>query len=173
MRHNNEAIVALLVRHVELLQEFISGAADAHAREKLAAKPSTAARSNRLLYQCDVEVRVFAELVCTGEAGRASANDDHVGLSVLIDVDHFPIARVAVGDWRHLRRVLADPALLLFGQDEIFDLDFRRTRIASHLLVGAGLTATLRRRAPAAAVVTAVCLAAHVVADALRDGDVV
>jgi hypothetical protein len=96
-----------------------------------------------------------------------------LGLSVLIDVDHFPIARMAVGDWRHLRRVLADPALLLFGQDEIFDLDFRRTRIASHLLVGAGLTATLRRRAPAAAVVTAVCLAAHVVADALRDGDVV
>ena len=90
MRHNNEAIVALLVRHVELLQEFISGAADAHAREKLAAKPSTAARSNRLLYQCDVEVRVFAELVCTGEAGRASANDDHVGLSVLIEVSKVP-----------------------------------------------------------------------------------
>jgi hypothetical protein len=96
-----------------------------------------------------------------------------LGLSVLIDVDHFPIARLVVGDWRHLRRVVADPALLLVGQDDVFDVDFRGARLASHLLVGAGLTAALRRRAPGGAVVTAACLAAHVAADVLRDADVV
>jgi len=92
-----------------------------------------------------------------------------VAISVLIDVDHFPIARVLVGDWRHLRRVLADPALLVVGQDRIFDVDFHRTRLLSHLVIGGGLVAALRRRAPPAAAVTAACLGVHVLADVLRD----
>jgi len=119
---------------------------------------------------------VALRLVGAGDRSTAAAAGlwaYGVAVSVLIDVDHFPIARLVVGDWRHLRRVIADPALVVVGQDGIFEVDFRRERLASHLAVGAGLVAVLRHRAPAAAAVTAACLGAHVVADVLRDRDAV
>lgn len=37
-----------------------------------------------------------------------------------IDLDHFLIARVTTGEWRAVRRCLADPRLVFLDQDEIF-----------------------------------------------------
>lgn len=94
-----------------------------------------------------------------------------VAASVLIDLDHFLLARWTTGDWRHLRRALADPVRALWDQawvlEGIEELD--RERLATHAVVGGGLVAGLFRFAPDLAVFTAVLLGAHVAADLLRD----
>jgi hypothetical protein len=92
-----------------------------------------------------------------------------VALSVFVDLDHFVIARRIAGDWRHLRRVLADPGLVLFRQEEVFDVDFRGERLASHVGIGTALTLAWIALAPAVAVITVVVVTVHVVADVLRD----
>jgi len=92
-----------------------------------------------------------------------------VALSVLVDLDHFVIARAEVGDWRHLRRVVADPTLVLFRQEELFEIGFARERLASHVVIGAVLALAWVALAPVVAVVTVAVVAAHVVADVLRD----
>ncbi|HMB49944.1 MAG TPA: hypothetical protein VKM69_04730, partial [Natronoarchaeum rubrum] len=59
-----------------------------------------------------------------------------VGLSVFVDLDHFLLARYYVGDWRHLRQVLANPRDVLVGQEWVFeDVEMERERLGSHLVV--------------------------------------
>lgn len=94
-----------------------------------------------------------------------------VAVSVLIDLDHFLLARAYAGDWRHLRRALADPARALWDQAWVLEglEDLERARLATHAVVGAGLLGGLWLVARDLATFTAVLLVAHVVADLLRD----
>lgn len=97
-----------------------------------------------------------------------------VALSVLIDLDHFVVARLAVGDWRHLRKVLARPAGVLWDQTWIFSeeaLD-ELDRLLSHAVLGGALVAGTWALDPTLATYTAVVLYAHVLADLLRDNEV-
>ena len=99
-----------------------------------------------------------------------------VALSVLFDLDHFLVARLLVGDWRHLRRVLTQPRkVLLEDQSWIFeDLDdFPLERLLSHALLGGGLVASLALVDQWLAAFTAVVLYAHVLADLLYDNELV
>ena len=99
-----------------------------------------------------------------------------VALSVLFDLDHFLVARLLVGDWRHLRRVLAQPRrVLLEDQSWIFEdlQDFPLERLLSHALLGGWLVASLALVDRWLAVFTAVVLYAHVLADLLHDNEVV
>ncbi|WP_331236568.1 hypothetical protein [Natronorarus salvus] len=94
-----------------------------------------------------------------------------VALSVLVDLDHFLIARARTGDWSHLRAVLSDPVNGIYDQEWVFaDMEgMARQRLASHLILGAVLVVGLRRRSPLLAAYTGVVLGAHVVCDLLRD----
>jgi hypothetical protein len=93
-----------------------------------------------------------------------------VGLSVLVDLDHFVVARLLTGDWRHLRRVLADPTAVLGDQDWIFpDLELERERLLSHAVVSAVLIGGWWLLAPPVAAFSAALLGAHVLADVVRD----
>jgi hypothetical protein len=93
-----------------------------------------------------------------------------VGLSVFVDLDHFVQARYYVGDWRHLRAVLADPLNAIWGQEWVFeDLEMERERLGSHVVIGTLLVGGLLVVAPPVAALTGVVLAVHVTCDVLRD----
>lgn len=93
-----------------------------------------------------------------------------VALSVFVDLDHFLLARVEAGDWRHLRAALADPFAAFTDQDDVFpDLRLRQERLLSHALLGGALVGGLLVVAPALAAFTAGVLYVHVVCDLLRD----
>lgn len=97
-----------------------------------------------------------------------------VGLSVLVDLDHFLVARLTVGDWRHLRRVLARPAAAVWDQAWIFpeeDLT-ELNRLLSHAVLGGALVTGTWTITPTLSAYTAVVLYVHVVADLLRDNEV-
>lgn len=100
-----------------------------------------------------------------------------VVLSVFVDLDHFVLARYHAGDWSHLRRCVTDPVFALTEQERVFDgVDTRtleRHRLLSHLLVGGALVGALAVFSTAIAVFTAGVLYVHVVADLLRDGEIV
>lgn len=98
-----------------------------------------------------------------------------VGLSVLVDLDHFLVTRLTGGDWRHLRKVLARPTAVLRDQSWIFpeeDLS-KLNRLLSHAVLGGTLVAGTWVVAPTLAAFTALVLYAHVVADLLRDNELV
>ena len=96
-------------------------------------------------------------------------------LSVFIDLDHFLIARRMTGDWSNLRRAVSNPRVGLVDQEQVFaDVDeptLRQYRLLSHLLVGGLLIAVLSQVEARLAVLVAVLLYAHVVADLLRDAE--
>ncbi|WP_254536127.1 hypothetical protein [Halomarina litorea] len=95
-------------------------------------------------------------------------------LSVFIDLDHFVIARDRTGDWSILRRCLRDPVWAFTEQDEVFsdleeDIDFER--LVSHAVLGGLLTAGWYLVSPVVAVYTAVVLYFHVLADVVREAE--
>jgi hypothetical protein len=98
-----------------------------------------------------------------------------VFVSVFVDLDHFLIARRMAGDWSNLRRAVSNPRVGLVDQEEVFvDVDeprLRQYRLLSHLLVGGVLVAVLSQVESRLAVLAAVLLYAHVVADLLRDAE--
>lgn len=98
-----------------------------------------------------------------------------VFLSVVVDLDHFLIARVMRGDWTNLRRAVSNPRVGLIDQERVFvDVDevaLQRYRLLSHLLVGGVLVAVGSWVDGRLAVFVAVLLYAHVVADLLRDAE--
>lgn len=98
-----------------------------------------------------------------------------LGLGVLIDLDHFVLARLRVGDWRHARNCLRDPSRVFFDQANLFQGtgEMASLRLLSHVLLGGTLTALTARRSRPVALLTAVVLYGHVLADLLRDNDVV
>jgi hypothetical protein len=94
-----------------------------------------------------------------------------VAVGVLIDLDHFVLARYNTGTWHATRRVLASPELLFTGQDEIFDQTdvWRIQRLLSHFVVATIAVPAIVVAAPAYAPVVAAALYAHVGADLVAD----
>lgn len=98
-----------------------------------------------------------------------------VGLSVFVDLDHFVIARGMRGDWSNLRRAVSNPRVGLVEQERVFvgvdEPRLRQYRLLSHLLVGGVLVALTARLDGRLAVLVAVLLYVHVVADLVRDAE--
>jgi hypothetical protein len=91
-------------------------------------------------------------------------------LSVFVDLDHFLVARLKVGDWSHLRRAVENPVWAFTEQEAIFEgltLDFER--LLSHTLLGGVLTVAWYVLAPAVAAYTAAVLYFHILADVVRE----
>ena len=96
-----------------------------------------------------------------------------VTVSVLIDLDHFLVARLQTGDWTHLRRVLANPTQIVWEQSWLFDdVELERSRLTSHVVLGTVFVAGLWPIFPESAFFTAVLLAVHIGADVLRDAGI-
>ncbi|SIR27753.1 hypothetical protein SAMN05421858_2081 [Haladaptatus litoreus] len=97
-------------------------------------------------------------------------------LSVFIDLDHFVLTRIRTGSWRHLTACLKNPVAAFGDQDWVFEdvdsEDLEHERILSHVFLGGVLVALSVFVSPAVAVFTAVVLYFHVLADLLRDTDV-
>lgn len=88
-------------------------------------------------------------------------------LGTAIDADHFLIARIRAGDWRHLRFAIAHPRAALVEQDRLFDAGDvgALTRVLSHALIGGLVVVVLIPVDPFLALASAVVLYVHVVAD--------
>lgn len=104
-------------------------------------------------------------LAAAGVVGYAGA------LGVLIDLDHFVLARWNTGSWRAARAVLRDPATVVTDQDDIFEPGEvgPLRRLLSHVVLIGVLVPGTWLLAPALGVVTAVVLYAHVLADLVAD----
>jgi hypothetical protein len=122
---------------------------------------------------------VAVALLFPGAAPSAAAGVwlGGVAISVFVDLDHFVIARAMSGDWDALRRAVTDPRVGLVRQEEVFvavdETRLRQYRLLSHLLLGGVLVAASRVVDGRLAVFVAVLLYAHVVADLLRDAELV
>lgn len=92
-------------------------------------------------------------------------------LGVLIDLDHFLIARYRTGSWAALRFCLGNPTAAIADQDRIFDPGDVGTlnRLLSHLLIGGGLVGALSIGSAGLAALTAVVLYTHLVSDVAWD----
>lgn len=97
-----------------------------------------------------------------------------LGLGILIDLDHFVLARLRVGDWRHAWNCLRDPKRVFFDQANLFQGTgtMANARILSHVFLGGVLTTLATRRSRPVALLTALVLYFHVLADLLRDNRV-
>lgn len=117
---------------------------------------------------------VGAALAVAADAapGRAAFLVGYAALvGTAIDADHFLIARLRAGDWRHLRSAVANPRVALVEQDRLFDEGDvgPLTRLLSHALIGGLLVAALVPVDGFLALVSAVVIHAHVVADLVVD----
>lgn len=98
-----------------------------------------------------------------------------VALSVLVDLDHFIVARITVGDWRNLRRLLDDPVGTLADQSRLFDEDHltELQRLLSHVLLAGPLVVAAWVLAEPLGEFTVGVLYVHLLADLLRDNGIV
>lgn len=90
-------------------------------------------------------------------------------LGTAVDLDHFLIARLRAGDWRHLRFAASNPRAAFVDQEEIFEEGDvgALTRLLSHALIGGVAVVVLVGLDPVLALVSAVVLYVHVVCDLL------
>lgn len=88
-------------------------------------------------------------------------------LGVLIDLDHFLIARWNAGTWRATRNVLRNPGIVLFDQEAIFTDDEVGPveRLVSHTIITVCLVGGLLAVDPYLAGVSAVALIGHICSD--------
>ncbi|ELZ91563.1 hypothetical protein C440_14654 [Haloferax mucosum ATCC BAA-1512] len=94
-------------------------------------------------------------------------------LSVVIDLDHFVIARIERGDWDNLKLAVTNPRVGLLDQEQVFEEfggAFNRKRLLSHhLLGGVAVGGLALSGAESLAAFVAIVLYVHVVCDYLRD----
>ncbi|MFD1587359.1 hypothetical protein ACFR9U_10210 [Halorientalis brevis] len=92
-------------------------------------------------------------------------------LGVLVDLDHFLLARRNTGSWRATVAVVENPRLLLFEQEAIFeDGEVGAVRrLASHAVITVGLVAGLAPVSSSLAIVTGVVLLGHILSDVVYD----
>lgn len=93
-------------------------------------------------------------------------------LGVAIDFDHFLVSRLHCGDWRAAWRCLDDPKIVFLDQSAIFDDGdlWGHQRLLSHVvIVGLFVPGVYVVAGPFLAVVAAVVLYAHVLADLVED----
>jgi hypothetical protein len=95
---DDDVVLGLVVRDVELVEEEVGGLAHHHGREELAAEPGAAARGHGLLHDGDADGGVLGELVRAGEPRGAGAHDDDVGVGVGDHVGHVPAGHLAGDD---------------------------------------------------------------------------
>lgn len=92
-------------------------------------------------------------------------------VGVLIDLDHFLIARIRTGSWAAVRFCLANPRAVAFDQGRIFgwgDVGVLH-RLLSHLLIAGGVASLLALESPSLALLTGVVLYIHLVCDLVWD----
>lgn len=94
-----------------------------------------------------------------------------VAVGVLIDLDHFLIARLKTGRWDAVRRCVRDPRIAVADQGRIFERGDVGvlSRLLSHLVVIGVIVPIVAVVSVPLAVVTGVVLYAHVVCDVLWD----
>jgi hypothetical protein len=92
-------------------------------------------------------------------------------LGVLVDLDHFLLARWNTGSWRATTDVVRNPRLLLFDQESIFEYGEvgPKQRLRSHVVITACLVAGLLPVSQPLAVVSGVVLVGHVLSDVVWD----
>lgn len=92
-------------------------------------------------------------------------------LGILIDLDHFVVARYKTGSWDAVRFCLGNPIAVFTDQDRIFeegDVGVL-SRLLSHLLIGGVLVSILALESVPLAVLTAFVLYVHLVCDVAWD----
>jgi len=94
-------------------------------------------------------------------------------VSVFIDLDHFPLARLEAGHWGHFRRAVRHLPGVLLGRTKLFERAvadrLRPQRLASHVVIGAVLAGVGWILDPAFAGFTVLVVGAHLTCDVLRD----
>lgn len=92
-------------------------------------------------------------------------------LGVLVDLDHFLLARVNTGNWRATRAVLRNPRILLFDQEAIFEAGEVGAvrRLVSHAAITVALVAGLFPWSSYLALVSGVVLVGHILSDVVWD----
>jgi len=97
-------------------------------------------------------------------------------LSVFIDLDHFPLARLDAGHWGHFREAARNLPDVLLGRITLFEPSIadrlRPRRIASHVVIGAILAGAGWTIRPGVAGFTVLVVGAHVTCDLLRDREI-
>lgn len=94
-----------------------------------------------------------------------------VGLGVGIDIDHFLIARVNLGDWSNLTRCLRHPSMVFLEQESIFaegDI-WRDQRLLSHLVIGGILLGGMWQFDRFLASAAGLTIYVHVLSDLVHD----
>jgi len=92
-------------------------------------------------------------------------------LGVAIDFDHFLDARLVTGDWRAARYCLRNPRVVFTDQGSIFEHDELTPlhRLLSHVVIVGVYVPLVWLVSPSLAVVSAVVLYFHVLADLVAD----
>lgn len=92
-------------------------------------------------------------------------------VGVLIDLDHFVIARLKTGRWDAVRFCLRNPAAAVADQGRIFDRGDVGvlSRLLSHLLIVGAVVPLLALVSTPLAIVTGVVCYAHLVSDVVWD----
>lgn len=100
-----------------------------------------------------------------------------VAAGVLIDLDHFLVARLNQGDWRATVHGLRNPRLLVFDQDKLFDEDalWGPQRLLSHAVIATVVVGVLLAAASSLpgglwlAIVAAASIWVHLLSDLAWD----
>ncbi|MFT4890301.1 MAG: hypothetical protein ACI9YT_001215 [Halobacteriales archaeon] len=94
-------------------------------------------------------------------------------VSVFIDLDHFPLARLQTGHWGHFWKAVRNLPGVLVGRTKLFEPAvadrLRPRRLASHVVLGAVLAGAGWVLDPAVTVFTVLVVGAHLTCDVLRD----
>lgn len=93
------------------------------------------------------------------------------GLGVLIDLDHFVVARLNTGSWEPFVRAIRSPVRSFLDQEDIFTERAvpSEDRVVTHLLVGGALTGGLWYLLPEWGYIAAVVIYLHLLTDAIAD----
>jgi len=94
-------------------------------------------------------------------------------VSVFVDLDHFPLARLEVGHWGHFREAIRNPPGVLSGRTRLFEPAIadrlRNRRLVTHVIVGTILAGAGWAIRPAIAGFTLLVVGTHVGCDLIRD----
>jgi hypothetical protein len=98
-----------------------------------------------------------------------------LALGVGIDFDHFLLARLYAGDWRHVGYLRRNPIAAVTEQEAIFEdvPDMTLQRLLTHVLLGGASIGLTRRVSGSVGRTTAVVLYWHLLCDLLRDNRLV
>lgn len=97
-------------------------------------------------------------------------------VSVFIDLDHFPLARLDAGHWGHFRDAVRNLPDVLLGRITLFEPQIadrlRSRRLASHVVIGTVLAVAGWAVRPGIGGFTVLVVGAHVTCDLLRDREI-